>query len=169
MRSGTGATDAPSASAAACVEPCRSDVKPDLKPARRSASVPHHTTELNPVKVCNEPGCPQLTDTGRCPTHSTKPWAGSTRRQALPPDWPKRRRYVLHERDQGRCYLCGQPGATEVDHVKPIAEGGTSHLDNLAAVHPTCHATKTAAEATRGKARRLRRAREAEQHPGLRW
>lgn len=81
--------------------------------------------------------------------------------------WSKLRASVLR-RDRGICYVCHQAGADTVDHVVPLARGGTSHPSNLAAIHSRpCHATKTAQEAAEG--RRLRRAsglRPPERHPG---
>ena len=52
--------------------------------------------------------------------------------------WDTVRRRVL-KRDQGVCYLCDQLGAEEVDHLIPVAEGGTSRMDNLASAHSACH------------------------------
>lgn len=90
-------------------------------------------------------------------------WRGSTRRSRLPSDWAARRRAVL-VRDRGRCHVCGKPGATEVDHVQP---GDDHSLTNLAAIHRTCHATKSAREGGQAAWRnRPPRRRPAERHPG---
>ena len=95
-------------------------------------------------------------------------WEHSTRRQRLPHDWPTRRRRILR-RDQGICHICHRPGATEVDHVNP----GDDHADNnLAAIHTTCHRTKSAGEGgtAAGHSRRARaaqRLRPIEPPPGL--
>lgn len=43
--------------------------------------------------------------------------------------------------------------AHEVDHIKPVAEGGTDDPENLQAINRDCHKTKTQAEALRGKKR----------------
>jgi 5-methylcytosine-specific restriction endonuclease McrA len=64
-------------------------------------------------------------------------------------------------RDDGRCHICGEYGATEVDHVVPLSPladpvgvGGADDPSNLAPVHPVpCHAEKTAEEAKRARAR----------------
>lgn len=42
----------------------------------------------------------------------------------------------------GICHLCGQPGATSVDHVVPISKGGTSDPSNLAPAHLKCNVSK---------------------------
>lgn len=91
-------------------------------------------------------------------------WAGSTRKARLPDDWP-RRVADIRARDKGICYLCGQPGADTVDHVR---RGDDHSLANLAQVHdrnpPHCHRYKTSAE---GNAARERERRPAETHPGV--
>ena len=51
------------------------------------------------------------------------------------------------ERDGYRCLQCGQAAADEVDHIKPIAEGGDHYdLGNLQSICRPCHAAKTARE-----------------------
>ncbi|MGW1770296.1 HNH endonuclease [Streptomyces sp. NPDC002104] len=57
------------------------------------------------------------------------------------------------ERDGFRCYGCNGE-ASEIDHVRPLWEGGTDDLSNLAAVCKPCHSTKTKTE--RAKARSLK-------------
>ena len=76
------------------------------------------------------------------------------------------RRWVL-KRDNHRCYVCGQPGADQVDHKTPRHLGGTDDADNLGAIHARpCHLDKTLAEAT--AARQLPpRHRPPETHPGV--
>lgn len=83
-----------------------------------------------------------------------------------PPGWKRTHARILR-RDRGICYLCGQPGANTVDHVTPVAEGG-SHADaNLKAAHAhPCHAAKTERERLRGLARRQRR-RPPRRNPNL--
>ena len=93
------------------------------------------------------------------------PWADRTPYRQ-PPDWPRTRTRILN-RDHRVCYVCGQPGATEVDHIRPVSEGGTHHDHNLAAIHTTCHKTKTQQEAARARARKPKRQRPTEPHPGM--
>lgn len=96
-------------------------------------------------------------------------WAGSTRKSRLPADWSIKggTRDRILARDNGICYLCGQPGADRVDHI----EQGDDHRDeNLAAVHdavwPHCHRYKSSRE---GNAARWRvtEKRPKPKHPGL--
>jgi 5-methylcytosine-specific restriction protein A len=98
-------------------------------------------------------------------------WAGSNRRQRLPINWPALRVMVL-ERDGRICWICGKPGADQVDHVLPVSRGGSDHPNNLAPVHAhPCHAAKSAREGS-AAANRKRWARDStrrppEPHPGL--
>lgn len=91
-------------------------------------------------------------------------WAGSTRRDRLPPDWPRRRTRILR-RDHHRCQHCGAP-ATDVDHIVP---GDDHHDTNLQALCRPCHNTKTQAEAqaARHHPDRPTRDRPTRPHPGL--
>jgi 5-methylcytosine-specific restriction endonuclease McrA len=48
------------------------------------------------------------------------------------------------------CWVCGKhvlPAAATLEHIKPLSEGGSSHLENLAISHDVCnnqrHATGT--------------------------
>ncbi|MCD0450394.1 HNH endonuclease [Actinocorallia sp. API 0066] len=61
------------------------------------------------------------------------------------------RRAVL-ARSRGHCEYCGDdaPGRTdagdpvlEIDHVRPLAEGGRDHPEQMIALCPNCHAVKT--------------------------
>lgn len=89
-------------------------------------------------KPCNERYCPHLQP---CPAHPTEPWAGSTRRQRLPPDWPQIRRRIL-ERDPV-CTKCWQQPSTEADHIV----NGDDHSDaNLRGICTPCHRRKSALE-----------------------
>ncbi|GIG63629.1 hypothetical protein Lfu02_80010 [Longispora fulva] len=96
-------------------------------------------------------------------------WAGSTRAQQLPPDWPRRRARVL-VRDGYRCTTiteyderCTEP-ADEVDHIR---RGSDHSLSNLASICSWHHAKKSAREgATAARFARPSRYRPAEPHPG---
>lgn len=37
------------------------------------------------------------------------------------------------------CWLCGEPGADTVDHVVPLASGGTNERSNLKPAHLSCN------------------------------
>ena len=40
------------------------------------------------------------------------------------------------------CWVCGQPVApadATLEHIKPLSEGGNSHLENLAISHALCN------------------------------
>jgi 5-methylcytosine-specific restriction endonuclease McrA len=46
------------------------------------------------------------------------------------------------------CHICGKPGADAIDHVTPLARGGTDELANLKPAHhdvaPFCNRIKGA-------------------------
>ena len=56
------------------------------------------------------------------------------------PGWAAMRRRVLAE--EPTCRSCGAP-ATDVDHIIPLANGGTSDRSNLQALCGPCHWSKT--------------------------
>ncbi|MFK0295486.1 HNH endonuclease [Streptomyces sp. NPDC090442] len=109
-------------------------------------------------QTCFRSGCPQVAiKAGACKEHAPKPvdhrqpWSNrSKRNQARGAGWTQRRLHVLH-RDRRRCYRCGSPQATEVDHIVPVARGGSDDLVNLAAICRSCHRTKTAEESRQGR------------------
>ena len=90
-------------------------------------------------------------------------WKGDPRTSTA--EWRNLRRLVLAASDI--CHVCGKPGATQVDHVTPLAEGGSPGLDNLAPIHDDpCHRRKSSAEGNRK--RWANHHRPQEHHPGLR-
>jgi 5-methylcytosine-specific restriction endonuclease McrA len=43
------------------------------------------------------------------------------------------------------CWVCGQPVSpadATLEHIKPLSEGGNSHLENLAISHAVCNRTR---------------------------
>jgi 5-methylcytosine-specific restriction endonuclease McrA len=110
-------------------------------------------------RYCLTPRCGMIVD-GRssyCDQHQPRrePWQGSKSR-ASTWEWKRMRRRIL-TRDGNRCVLCGAP-ATQVDAIKPGAEGG-SHLEpsNLRSLCTDCHAAKTEEDRLRGLRRRYGR------------
>ncbi|KRD71436.1 HNH endonuclease signature motif containing protein [Lysobacter sp. Root96] len=74
-----------------------------------------------------------------------RPWA-RLRAQIL-----KRDRYLCQCEE---CKETGRPtAANEVDHIVPLAEGGTDDPSNLRAINREHHKAKTRAEAARGVGR----------------
>ena len=60
--------------------------------------------------------------------------------------WRRVRLQVL-DRDGWACVRCGRKGRIEVDHKKPLEEGGEMYsLSNLAALCRGCHIEKTRQE-----------------------
>lgn len=63
--------------------------------------------------------------------------------------WRRLRERIL-KRDQYLCVACRKKGklteATEVDHIKPVAQQGTDDESNLQSLCAACHQAKTIAE-----------------------
>lgn len=103
-------------------------------------------------KKCGHAGCPDLTATGAfCPKHEKEHpnarWQrGSPSSRDRPP--AELRRWIKH-RDRGLCQLCGRPGH-QVDHILPVAWGGTHIRGNLQYICDSCHRKKTNEERTLG-------------------
>ena len=58
--------------------------------------------------------------------------------------WKAIRRKVF-ERDGWRCRQCGKAGRLEVDHIKPVSEGGSKFdMENLRTLCRGCHIELTA-------------------------
>lgn len=116
------------------------------------------------LKVCAQPGCPELTATSRCDQHKPAPWQHSTGHDRTSTAEWKRTVTRIRRRDHDTCYICGQTETRfanredrnaktegrnvkiEVDHIVPVFEGGTDDDTNLATICQPCHRTKTAAE-----------------------
>lgn len=107
---------------------------------------------------CGHTGCDELAP---CPTHTPPPWATSTRRATLPPDWHTIRADVL-TRDP-TCQLhypgtwhttrglasCGGT-SSEVDH---IGRADDHTPGNLRGVCTDCHRRRTQAQSADARRR----------------
>lgn len=99
-------------------------------------------------KPCVTQGCPNLVTVGaRCGPCIKKYRAGfsvDNKRFYDSGLWQRTRRAVLVK--SPLCCVCGVI-ATEVDHIKPIAQGGSKlDLNNLQGLCKRCHSRKTATE-----------------------
>jgi 5-methylcytosine-specific restriction protein A len=105
------------------------------------------TVPPRPHRQCSYPGCRTLTQSpaGRCDAHTREAWAKRPDAPKRHPQWKKLRAYVL--RTEPLCRACAARGvdtiATEVDHMVPLAKGGTDALENLQPICAPCHARKT--------------------------
>lgn len=113
-----------------------------------------------PPRPCRVPGCANKTThaNGYCDDHQDRhqPWTKKQSNQSGRGGRPWRRlRQQIMMRDQGLCQACLRKGvvtpAQEVDHIKPIAEGGRDIESNLEAICKPCHKVKTQAESQRAK------------------
>jgi 5-methylcytosine-specific restriction enzyme A len=105
------------------------------------------------AKVCADPHCP---NSQPCPDHPLKAWAGQTGRRNRMRSGSKEQRLnrAVMDLNEGRCHVCGLLGADQVDHVIPLAEGGSDGMENRRPIHSEpCHRIKTSEEAKRGRNR----------------
>ncbi|HYK89799.1 MAG TPA: HNH endonuclease, partial [Acidobacteriota bacterium] len=115
---------------------------------------------LAPKKPCTWPGCPNLTNGGRCEKHRRQEQKeydadrkdDPTRRFYNSRAW--RRASDLHLRDEPLCRECAKMGrdtlATMTDHIVPIKQGGDPwNPNNHQSLCDSCHSKKSAAEGSR--------------------
>ena len=58
------------------------------------------------------------------------------------PRWRRLRKLVIY-RDKGLCQMCEIERGNEVDHKRPLRDGGRNELDNLQLLCSSCHSRKT--------------------------
>ena len=110
-----------------------------------------------PMRPCNHPGCPALTNAGpRCPEHTVTYARQQDKRRSTSmargydAAWRRVRALALL-RDLYLCQHCLRDerpvSATEVDHIVPLARGGARlDLANLQSLCHPCHSRKTVTE-----------------------
>lgn len=113
---------------------------------------------------CTYTRCPNIaTERGRCDDHRDSGWverrrlhdqrgsaSSTSASSSAVAEW---KRQVRAANPDGVCYVCGMPGADEVDHIVPILEGGAV-LDpaNGGLIHEEpCHRRKTARELAKAR------------------
>ena len=101
-----------------------------------------------PIRICLHPGCPnQATYRGRCPQHNRTRNTETHRNRHIynSKRWKMLRRRVLFE--QPICAICDKELAVDVDHIRPIADGGAPfERANCQGLCRSCHSTKTRKE-----------------------
>ena len=114
-------------------------------------------------RPCRFKGCPKLVDSssGYCAEHE-KIQARHYNKFVRPPDCNKRYNYKWRQlrkrflEAHPLCEQCRLQGrytiATEVHHIKPLADGGTNDENNLMPLCKSCHSriTMTATNLQRG-------------------
>lgn len=56
---------------------------------------------------------------------------------------------AIYELYGGKCWLCGKRNADTIDHVVPVAWGGSDHPSNLKPAHRSCNSSKGASKPSR--------------------
>lgn len=76
-------------------------------------------------------------------------------------NWTKAQRAALYEEHGGICHICGEvidlnTDRMDVEHLVPLALGGSDDWANIRPAHATCHAEKTKGDVTSiAKAKRV--------------
>jgi len=98
-------------------------------------------------RPCSSPGCPELTDKSYCPQHSKlyEKQRGYPSERGYDSKWRAiRRRYLIA---YPLCLECMRTGglqtATEVHHIVPLRDGGSSDYGNLVSLCKSCHSKIT--------------------------
>ena len=68
------------------------------------------------------------------------------------PEYQQARRDILANNPD--CALCGRPGADSIDHITPVALGGTNERNNLRPAHRSCNSAAGAAMGNRLRKRK---------------
>ena len=99
-------------------------------------------------KPCRFPRCPALTRERFCAAHKQQvqreydATRGTTTQRGYGTSWQRLRREHLMR--QPACVACGSTQRLNVDHIVPLARGGTNDTSNLQTLCAACHSTKTA-------------------------
>jgi 5-methylcytosine-specific restriction protein A len=116
------------------------------------------TRTLRTCKVCR-----RASDSDYCPAHEhhspqafERDKGKSAASRGYGHQWRKQREQVL--RDQPVCAMCKRRLAEQVDHIKPLAAGGSHERENLQGLCVECHRTKTARDGTAGRTNEARNA-----------
>ena len=102
-----------------------------------------------PKRPCAAAGCPGRASNGRyCEAHASRLKADrkpdtrpSPSQRGYDQKWRRIRAQFL--KAHPFCADCNEP-ANEVDHIIPIAKGGSNQWDNLQPMCKSCHSRKTA-------------------------
>ncbi len=99
---------------------------------------------MKPPKRCSVVGCPELVNTRRCSTHQRQIEA-NRRAKEVWRDYGSQWRFIRARvlKAEPICRICNDAQATEVDHIKPLKEGGTHDINNLRPLCKSCHSRRT--------------------------
>lgn len=105
-----------------------------------------------PAGPCRDSKCPyRAVERGWCATHAAKhppkprpvDDRPSAAKRGYDQKWRRIRAHFLKFKQM--CAECGTT-ATEVDHIKPLAAGGTHKWENLRPLCKPCHSRKTSTQ-----------------------
>lgn len=119
-------------------------------------SAPENTHKLAPEsahKKVPRATSPSGTRSRHTPSSLTKV-AGSASKAAAPAPGrfiPAVTRRAIYERDQHRCQNCGSKYALQIDHIEPVAKGGTTEPENLRLLCRSCNLSRARQTFAKGR------------------
>lgn len=95
---------------------------------------------------CTHPACGRLVLTGRCDEHRVRDADVrlSPEERGYGREWRSIRKVVKMR--QPLCQHCRRAPTTDIDHILPMAAGGTNDYSNLQGLCKACHSRKTVNE-----------------------
>jgi 5-methylcytosine-specific restriction protein A len=98
------------------------------------------------LKLCTYPGCTSRQASSRCTQHANREEKGrrpnAAERGYCSKQWRNLRKLVIHRDAHCQWPGCMQP-ISDVDHIKPKADGGDDSMDNLQGLCRPHHSVKT--------------------------
>lgn len=100
-----------------------------------------------PMRPCNHPGCPELTQGGFCNEHRRDRWQSDEHRETAAErgyDWEWAEFSRRYKRKHPLCQRCNEQGIKSMTqiphHITPLAQGGEKYdEDNLMPLCRDCH------------------------------
>lgn len=97
-------------------------------------------------RICSALNCRATAVTGwsQCAAHKPAPYAGAKDRWLAerPPGYNQLRSLIFKLQMQ-RCARCGSRTKLELDHIHPVAQGGSWAIENLQGLCRPCHDEKS--------------------------
>lgn len=83
----------------------------------------------------------------------------------------RRNRRKLIERDKKPCVICVETDSLklQLDHIKPVSDGGDDSLENLQVLCEICHRAKTARRVNDNQNQRAQNVRAMRSNRGRMW
>jgi 5-methylcytosine-specific restriction protein A len=101
------------------------------------------------MRICSQPGCCVLTHEARCSQHRRAGWATSRGKSREQRGYGYQHRKLREQvaAEEPACICCGSADPIwHLDHITPLAHGGTTERTNVQRLCLRCSKAKTATE-----------------------